>query len=143
MRLAERYGLGSGTEEAILKEQKTTRRLRHEFTQEELLQAGLDLAMALEKMKEVQAAKALANEEFKQQLDTLTNQVRDLRIGIRERGEDRSVECLVKFHSPRVGTKEIFRLDSGEKVAEEAMSFGECQEHLFAGEAEKGEAASG
>jgi hypothetical protein len=61
---------------------------------------------------------------------TREEKIDKLAVKVRAHGEDRDVECLVKFNAPAAGRKQIWH---GEKLLEEvAMTAEECQENLFA-----------
>jgi hypothetical protein len=114
-----------------VKEKKISRVLWHEFTDDELKQKALDLSATLATYDEVEEAKADAASQYGQKLKDLRGTIRKVSTAISKRGEERPLECLVVFHQPTVAAKEIFRCDTGEKIAEEAMTPAECQEHLF------------
>ena len=109
--------------------------LRHEFTEAEERERGLTLAALLEVKNEVLCRKADANKGFREEIEAIDEQIERAGKTIREHGEERATECLVRFHSPSTGRKEIFKAPDGEKVGEEAMTPEECQEHLFESEA--------
>jgi hypothetical protein len=72
-----------------------------------------------------------AIKEFSDSLKVLRVKMRAISKTIREKGEQRPVRCEIRFHTPRVGTKQKIRLDKNEVVLEEAMSAEEKQENLF------------
>ncbi len=73
---------------------------------------------------------------FKDRLDGLAEQQRDLAKVIGDRVEERMVACVVEYHAPCEGTKRVVRTDTGEVVREEPMTDAEKQLNLFAAQAE-------
>lgn len=112
-------------------EKKITRFLFHQYSGQELQQKGQELSATIEEMEKVEDKKKAATAQLSEEIKDLRGGMRDLSRKIHERGEMKPVECIVRFHQPTVASKEIFRVDTGEKIAEEAMSHEECQSHLF------------
>jgi hypothetical protein len=114
-----------------VRESRTVLDLWWDFSPDELRQKGQDLAHALEKRDEMEIVEKGRREAFKGEWEEISGQVRMISSHIRRRGMLKPVACLIRFHHPLVGTKQIVREDTGEVVKEEPMSASECQEHLF------------
>lgn len=127
----------------MARESKLTLDLWHEFTLDELREKGLDLAAATGHKDDVEVIEKSRREQFKKEWEEIEGQIRMISSQIRRRGILRPVNCIVQFHKPHVGAKQVFREDTGELVKEEAMSPQECQEHLFPPEAEQAKSATG
>jgi hypothetical protein len=125
-----------------MREKKITRVLWHEFTGEEERAVGQALVQTIAKHQEVRDRKQAAMKGFNEEIADLESETAGLAMKLRAHGEQQPVECIVHFHKPTVAAKEVFRADTGEKIAEEAMTPDECQEHLFAATPEKAEGAS-
>jgi hypothetical protein len=110
---------------------KITLMLRCGFTKEEIEARANEMCMAMMRYEEVEELKKEVARDFTEELKMLRATLRRLSKEIRERGSDRPVECEVLFHKPVAGMKQIIRLDTGELVREEQMSFQERQENLF------------
>jgi hypothetical protein len=111
---------------------KLKREVRHEFTAEELDSKRDELAettIEIGRLKD--AAKADAAER-KEEIDTIDSRRKQLSKEILARGEDRLVECLVRYNIPRPGRKRILRVDDGSIVEDDQpMADEEMQAHLF------------
>lgn len=89
------------------------------------------LSLTTLRIDEVEAEKAGANKEFKEELDQLRKGARKLSLTLRSRTETRPVQCIVEYNSPTPGSKRIARKDTGEFYRDEPMTPDECQTHLF------------
>jgi hypothetical protein len=117
-----------------MKEKNVTLDLWHKFTPEELDSTAQFLASETIRHSEVEIEKKTITDAFKERLAAIEATVWMLSRQVRERGMTRAVECLVHFHTPAVGKKQIIRLDTGEICKEEAMTPMECQVNLFSTE---------
>jgi hypothetical protein len=106
------------------------------FSEEEVRTRGVALAEFEKRVDELREKQKKLTAEFRDQVKQLEEEIGKTSSAIVAKGEEREVECEVRFHSPTVGRKEIYRSDTGEKVAEGTMSFEECQENLFEGKEE-------
>ncbi len=107
--------------------------LHHEFTHEELDSRRDELAQVTIRAGEKKDQAKAQAAALKEDLDILDGRRKQLSREIVARGEDRLIECLVRFNIPKPGQKQTLRLDTGEIVREsEAMTRDERQAHLFA-----------
>lgn len=126
----------------MARETKITLDLWHDFTLDELREKGLDLAAATGRKDDIEIIEKAHREEYKKQWEEVEGSIRMISSQIRRRGILRAVNCIVQFHKPHVGAKQVFREDTGELVKEEAMTPAECQEHLFPPEPEQAKSAA-
>ncbi len=89
------------------------------------------LGLTTLRIDEVEAAKASANKEWKEELSGLREDTRKLSRALQSRKELRAVVCLVQYHSPVQATKRLIRKDTGEHFRDEPMDGQECQANLF------------
>jgi len=101
------------------------------FSAEELQEKGEELALAEMQCDEIEAKRRESAADFAKQIKDLRGRISQLSKQIQTKGAERPTWCVARFHSPRQATKQIFRLDTGELVREEAMSETECQQKLF------------
>lgn len=122
-------------------EKRIERKLRCELTESELQTRSASLADTVTSIDDAQRARKEAAKQFKDLIGGLEERQRELSRAIRTGVEERVVPCVVRFHVPAEGTKQIVRLDTGEVAVEEAMSAEECQTKIFseAAELEQGE----
>lgn len=117
---------------------KTQQPLFCKFTQQEIEERSEELVNLLAEFDRVEDAKKDRAKAAATQLKALRKKIRAAADAIRMKGEDRQVECVIRFHEPAAGTKVTVRCDTGEIVREAPMSEIEMQENLFQpGELEK------
>jgi DNA polymerase II small subunit/DNA polymerase delta subunit B len=107
------------------------RELSVALTDSEVNHKAQDLVALMLEFDTVEDEKRTRTAEFSEQLKELRNRMRALSRVIREKKEQRSVPCEVRFHSPVVGTKQTVRLDTNEMIEETEMTQEERQENLF------------
>lgn len=115
-----------------LQQGRTELELPCTLTDEEVQSRGRMLGETIWAIDDTQAARTAAMKEFKERLVGLNEQQRKLARVIRNRVENRMVQCAVQFHAPLEGVKRIVRMDTGEVVREEPMTDSEKQLNLFA-----------
>lgn len=106
------------------------REVRYSFTREELRELGLRLALRAQEIVNQKAAKKSSGAAFNAAIAALEDQAMITVRALNERAEWREMECPVTFNDPHVGRKTIRRPDTGEVVAEEAMTPSEMQRPL-------------
>lgn len=109
---------------------KLTLVLRCEYSDEELAERRDELSNTIIESAQVEDKKSDANKHFKEILDGLYSQSAKIAYQIKDRGEDRPVECAVEMNNPNVGEKTFIRLDTGEVFRTESMSEEERQEEI-------------
>ncbi|HLZ90197.1 MAG TPA: hypothetical protein VKQ28_00680 [Candidatus Acidoferrum sp.] len=114
-----------------MKEKKITRQLWHQFTDAEERNCGQVLTDAIGRHQAARDRKRDVNKMLNEEIADIESEISILAVKLRAHGETQPVDCVVVFHKPTAAAKEIFRCDTGEKIAEEAMTPEECQEHLF------------
>ena len=110
---------------------KTTEFLRYDFSQDEMTRLSRDLALAVRKREQAQNALKAAQAQFKQQIEAETANIALFANFVSMGYEMRNIDCMVNFHQPEPGRKQIWRMDTGELVREEKMRRDEMQEQLF------------
>jgi hypothetical protein len=95
---------------------KTTRVLPCELTEDEILEAGNDLAINVAQYNALEDEKKAALQEYTEKLKSLDGIQRKLAKMIETKKEDREVECLYHYHRPERGQKTLVRLDTAEVV---------------------------
>lgn len=96
----------------------------------EVAQRADDMAVKLAAIGELEERRKNVAAEFKEQIDTLRTEVGLLARQVRERSEQRDVECdlLLDFEA---GTAELVRRDTGEVLGSRPLSPAEKQGNLF------------
>ena len=105
--------------------------LQCEYTPEELNEKRDELSATVIEANLVEGKKSDAAKAFKEELDALYSRTGILARQIKIRGEFRGVECAVEMNKPVTGVKRIVRLDTGELVKDEPMTYDERQDNLF------------
>lgn len=119
------------TAEAIKKPVTVEEYLRYEFTEDQLREKAKSLAVTVQRQTQTQEEQKAAQAQFKERLERFVAEIGKLSRDINNGWEMRNIECVVNFHSPVQGTKQILRLDTGELVREMPMSKSEMQDNLF------------
>ena len=115
---------------------KETRFLKCLLTQEEVLQAGEDLATALDNLRRVQAEKDSVVKSFKAKEAELEASIQSKQVLVRNKYDYWNVECnnILDYETMECY---VVRLDTKEEVVRRAMSEDEKQTTLpFDGEEE-------
>lgn len=107
------------------------RELLCELNDEEMLSRGQMQARTITEIDAVEEERSNGMKVYKKRLEGLHESNRKLAGIIRTRQETRIVRCVVLFHAPTTGRKQIVRTDTGEIIAEEEMSDAEKQMKLF------------
>jgi hypothetical protein len=102
-----------------------------EFTKEELQDKGEELALAEMQSDAIERERRESQSEFAKQLNDLRGRISQLSKQIQSKGGQRPTWCVVKFHEPAQGKKQIFRVDTGELVDVQEMTDAERQQKLF------------
>ena len=110
---------------------KATEFLRYDFNQDEMSRLSRDLALSIRKRDQAQNALKAAQAQFKQQIEAETATTNLLANQVAMGYEMRNIDCVVYFHTPEAGRKQIVRTDTGELVREEKMRRDEMQDQLF------------
>ncbi len=105
--------------------------LRYDFSKPELEEISKKLAQSISRQARANEEQKAAQAQFKQRIEAETATIQSLSSNIHMGWEMRTIDCVVEFHTPVVGTKRMTRLDTGEIVREWAMRNDELQEHLF------------
>jgi hypothetical protein len=114
-----------------MKGKRITEFLPVEFTQDELDEKREQLSSTVLKYDDVEDEKKRIAKGYTEQLQGLRGDMRRLSKDIRRKNENRTVDCVARFHDPTPGMKTIVRLDTGEVVRTEGMSHDERQENMF------------
>lgn len=102
--------------------EKVERMLPVVLTDADILDMSESLGKKLLELKEAETErKALAN-AAKMKCDALASEVSNLGKCVREKLEERPVECEWTYHQPRPGMKQLIRLDTAEIIDERDMS---------------------
>ncbi len=110
---------------------RITETLTCELSEQELNEKGQLMSAAMLEYDTVEDQKKEATKVFSEQLKEVRGRMRQLSRVIRDKSEERSVECIVRFHNPEPGMKRIIREDTGEIVRDEQMTMAERQNNLF------------
>ena len=123
-------------EQPKTKTTKEIRILKCLLTQEEILQAGDDLATALDNLKQVQAEKDSVSKTFKAKEAELEANITAKQVLVRNKYDYRKVDCdnILDYETTECF---IIRTDTNEEIVRRAMSEDEKQTTLpFDGEKE-------
>jgi len=121
-------------EQPKTKTTKETRILKCLLTQEEILQAGDDLATALDNLKQVQAEKDSVSKTFKAKEAELEANITAKQVLVRNKYDYRPVDCnnVLDYEAAECY---VIRTDTNEEIIRRAMSEDEKQTTLpFDGE---------
>ncbi len=99
------------------------------LTEAEIAERGRRAAVAMERVEQLEAAKAAAMSDWKWKIDGAEKERDELLRTIARGTEERAVECIETFEW-RTGTVTVVRVDTGAKVRERAMSAAERQPSL-------------
>jgi len=73
--------------------------------------------------------KAREDKKFKAKIDGLNLEVGRLSRIIKNRAEDRNIECIRHYHKPRRGRTCVIRPDTGEQIEEREMTESEIKDY--------------
>jgi hypothetical protein len=102
--------------------EKVERMLLCELTEQDILDMSQTLGEKLLTLEELETEKKAAAANFKLTADALEAEVSQLGKCVRERKEERAVECEWVYHVPVNGKKQLRRLDTYDVVEEKDMS---------------------
>lgn len=128
--LAAAVGIASDSTEPHPRTQKTSRYLRHDYTDQEMKDLSKHLNAALKEKKSLESTKKSVMSDYKARIDYKTAELDSISLQCSQGWEDRDTECTVYFNTPKTGMKRVVRDDSGEIVEELAMTKQEMQEVL-------------
>lgn len=104
--------------------------LRYEFTMEEVLDKGKELARKINEVPEAQSRKKAIITQVKEQEERAEPDIATLSRQVSNGYEYRHIECKILYHTPNAGMCTLVRLDTGEEVWQRAMTTEEHQEVL-------------
>jgi hypothetical protein len=102
-----------------------------EFTKDELQDKGEELALAEMQSDEIERERRESQSDYAKKLKDLRGRISQLSKQIQTKGAQRPTWCVVMFHRPAQGKKEIYRSDTGELVDIQEMTDTERQQKLF------------
>jgi hypothetical protein len=124
------FPFGGEFEKEFMREEITTRDLRHHFDPKERVRLAEDFAHELLTLKSAQAAFGIARKAHDEAVEKLQSRMADLSRKLCEGWEYRDIRCRVLFNDPQIGQKTFMRIDTGEVVGIEEMTHEEKQEPL-------------
>ncbi|MDD5006631.1 MAG: hypothetical protein PHS33_09060 [Candidatus Omnitrophica bacterium] len=119
---------------------ESKRNLKYEFTNDEKLTMGMEMANLDREIKLLQEEKKSANSNFQSRIDEKESRRTRLSNCVADGCEFRDIDCEVKYNSPKDGVKQVVRKDNNEVVEEIPMTAEEMQEEMEFQETRKLEA---
>lgn len=119
---------------------KETRSLKCDLTEEELLQAGEDLAKAIDEARTHEEQRKSANEDFKARIAACEAEITIKQRLVRNKNEFRPVSCEVTLNYTTLDAV-VIRLDTEEIVQERKLTHEEKQMKIDFDKKPKEEAA--
>jgi len=113
-----------------MKDNRLYESIKYTFGKDEIRELGESLAHEAQTVFDLKAQKKSTNTSMNASIENANNRVADLTTKINNGYELREVECLVMMETPRAGMKTIIRIDTNEKVREEAMTMAEMQQNF-------------
>lgn len=98
-------------------QRKTSMLLQVELTQEEMLDAGNQLAEANEDLVQIEKEKSEVTATLKAKTTAAEARISELSRKVRNGYEYRQVPCVIQFDTPEVGMKQTVRTDTNEIVS--------------------------
>ncbi len=111
-------------------DKKIEMQLRHTFTTAETVEIAKKMAEASRELNQAEEEKKAVTSQLKAKVDAISARVSEYAGKINGGFEYRMTPVLVKYHTPKTGTKRLTRLDTNEVVGEEEMSMSEMQMDL-------------
>lgn len=105
--------------------------LEHPLTEAECRDLGMQLARAAREVYNIERAKAASSSDFAARLKQANKLAAELSETLTLGYVMRATECVAVMDTPRPGTKQIVRCDTGAVVREVAMTDDERQQNLF------------
>lgn len=115
----------------VKRTKQTTARLECKLTEHQRVEAGNRLAELCAKRTNALTAKAHAASAHAAQIKAIEADIEQAQAIVIRGHETREVSCLWEFDTPRSGFKTLIRMDTGEPVTVEEMTFDEKQGSLF------------
>lgn len=116
---------------ALRRQETTVKRLQYNFSNEELVAIGKELAENNNSLSQLDADKKRVVSDFTARITEKNSRIELLSRNISNGYDFRDVKCTIQYHYPTTGIKSITRDDTGEVVEKVAMTLEECQEHLY------------
>jgi len=88
------------------------------------------LARSLQERETLEEEKKAQAHELAERMDGINKSIKKAFITLQNGYEYRWISCKVLYNDPKPGEKTLVRMDTGEVVRVEDMSFAECQETL-------------
>lgn len=107
-----------------------TEYLRHEFTQDERLQMGNDLAAAYNERERVEDEEAVVKARFKDRKATVEQKINQLSRELSAGFTMQNVECEIRYDDPNPFEVSIYRKDNGKHIKTRPMSDEERQAEI-------------
>lgn len=104
--------------------------LRHNFTPEERLKMGDDLAAAYNRQESIDNEEAVFKAQFKERRATIDQAVTSLSRSLANQFEMRNIECRLEWDQPNVNEVQYVRVDTGEVVKTRPFTESERQQDL-------------
>jgi hypothetical protein len=101
--------------------------LRYEFTQEERLKMGDDLAQAHNRVEEIDEEEASMKAQIKQSRSGIEATIGMLSRNLANGFVMRTIECVLRYDDPNVGEVSVYRTDDGTLVKTRPMTENERQ----------------
>lgn len=118
---------------------KEKRNLRYQFTKEELLEQGKQLAEITSRITQLEEDKKRVVSDFSAKLNAASAESSVISNKITSGYELRLIDCVAYLNTPRAGFKQILRVDTREQVAVEEMTQEDSQRLLLIEESDKAE----
>jgi hypothetical protein len=111
-------------------DEPTQRSLRHQFTNEELLEVARQLAEASGRRNTLEAEKSAITKQYASSIADVERAIDDKAAKVSQGYEFRMIDCTIKFDFPHPGHKTVVRNDTGEHIDTTAMTAEEKQMKL-------------
>lgn|GEM_PF-5578632 len=109
---------------------KETLFLRHNFTPEERLKMGDDLAAAYNRQEDIDAEEAVVKSQFKERRASVEQAISSLSRNLGNQFEMRNIECRIEYDVPNPNEMTYFRVDNGEVAKVRPLTEAERQAEL-------------
>lgn len=102
--------------------EKIERMLPVALSDADILEMSDNLGKKLLELEEAETERKTLANAAKMKCDALASEVSNLGKCVREKSEERPVDCEWTYHQPRPGMKQLVRLDTAEVIDERDMS---------------------
>jgi len=109
---------------------KETLYLRHNFTHEERLKMGDELAAAYNRQEDIDAEEAVVKSQFKERRASVEQAIGQLSRNLANQFEMRNVECAIEYDVPNPNELTYRRVDNGEVAKVRPLTEAERQAEL-------------